>query len=81
MDGRKLIRWLKGLGYKEVSVLGMSLGSWISGLVAAHDPSVAKAALFLKAGSLADMVWTGRATRLIRNSLEPEIELTDLRRP
>ena len=80
LDGRKLIRWLKGLGYKEVSVLGMSLGSWISGLVAAHDPSVAKAVLFLTAGSLADMVWTGRATRLIRNSLEPEIELTGLRR-
>ena len=81
LDGRKLIRWLKGLGYKEVSVLGMSLGSWIAGLVAAHDPSVAKAALFLTAGSLADTVRTGRATRLIRNSLEPEIELTDLRRP
>ncbi|RWP52637.1 MAG: dienelactone hydrolase-related enzyme, partial [Mesorhizobium sp.] len=32
------------------------------------------------AGSLADMVWTGRATRSIRDSLEPEIELTDLRR-
>ncbi len=26
------------------------------------------------------MVWTGRATRLIRDSLEPEIELSDLRR-
>ena len=62
-------------------MLEMSLVSWIAGLIAAHDPSVAKAALFLKAGSLADMVWTGRATRLIRNSLEPEIELTDLRRP
>ena len=44
------------------------------------DPSVAKAALFLTAGSLADTVRTGRATRLIRNSLEPEIELTGLRR-
>lgn len=26
------------------------------------------------------MVWTGRATRSIRNSLEPEIEVADLRR-
>ena len=62
-------------------MLEMRLGSWIAGLIAAHDPSVAKAALFLKVGSLADMVWTGRATRLKRNNLEPEIELTDLRRP
>lgn len=79
-DGRKLIGWLKSQGYREISVLGMSLGSWVAGLVAAHDLAVSKASLFLTAGSLADMVWTGRATRSIRYSLEPEIELTDLRR-
>ncbi len=80
LDGRKLIRWLKNEGYKEVSVLGMSLGSWVAGLVAAHEPAVARASLFLSAGSLADMLWTGRATRLIRASLEPAITLPDLRR-
>lgn len=58
----------------------MSLGSWVAGLIAAHDPAVSKASLFLTAGSLADMVWTGRATRSIRESLEPEIGLPDLRR-
>ncbi|RWO04323.1 MAG: dienelactone hydrolase-related enzyme [Mesorhizobium sp.] len=79
-DGRKLIRWLKSEGYREISVLGMSLGSWVAGLIAAHDSAVSKASLFLTAGSLADMVWMGRATRSIRDSLEPEIELTDLRR-
>jgi len=80
LDGRKLIRWLQREGYGTISVLGMSLGSWIAGLVAAHDPTVSKASLFLTAGSLADMVWTGRATRLIRDSLEPFISLFDLRR-
>jgi dienelactone hydrolase len=79
-DGRKLIRWLKSEGYREISVLGMSLGSWVAGLIAAHDSAVSKASLFLTAGSLAEMVWTGRATRSIRDSLEPVIELTDLRR-
>jgi dienelactone hydrolase len=79
-DGLKLIGWLKSEGYREISVLGMSLGSWVAGTIAAHDPAVSKASLFLTAGSLADMVWTGRATRLIRDSLEPEIELSDLRR-
>ncbi|RUV91432.1 dienelactone hydrolase-related enzyme, partial [Mesorhizobium sp. M1A.F.Ca.IN.020.04.1.1] len=78
-DGRKLIRWLKSEGYREISVLGMSLGSWVAGLVAARDSAVSKASLFLAAGSLADMVWTGRATRSIRASLEPEIGLADLR--
>jgi pimeloyl-ACP methyl ester carboxylesterase len=79
-DGRKLIRWLKSEGYREISVLGMSLGSWVAGMIAAHDSAVSKASLFLTAGCLADMVWTGRATRSIRESLEPVIELTDLRR-
>lgn len=80
LDGRKLIRYLKSEGYKEISVLGMSLGSWVAGLVAAHDAAVSKAALFLTAGSLADMVWSGRATQAIRESLEPVIDLADLNR-
>ncbi|MCW1413347.1 dienelactone hydrolase-related enzyme [Rhizobium sp. 1AS11] len=80
LDGRKLIRWLKREGYRDISVLGMSLGSWVAGLIAAHDQAVSKASLFLTAGSLADMVWTGRATQAIRDSLEAEIDLTDLRR-
>jgi dienelactone hydrolase len=80
LDGRKLIRWLKSEGYREISVLGMSLGSWVAGIIAAQDPAVSKASLFLTGGSLADMVWTGRATRSIRASLESKIELTDLRR-
>lgn len=79
-DGRKLIRWLRGEGYENVSVLGMSLGSWVAALVAAHDPAVAKAALFLTGGSAADVAWTGRATRFVRQSLEPDIQLTDLRK-
>lgn len=80
LDGRKLIRILRSEGYRRISVLGMSLGSWVAGLISAHDPTVGKAALFLTAGSLADMVWTGRATRHIRASLEDEIALIDLRR-
>lgn len=80
LDGRTLVRVLRRAGYEKVSVLGMSLGSWVAGLVAAHDPAVGRAGLFLTAGSLADMVWTGRATRHIRASLEGEIELAELRR-
>ncbi len=80
LDGRKLIRALKNEGYQDISVLGMSLGSWVAGLIAAHDLAVRRAALLLSAGSLADMVWTGRATRHIRASLEAEVGLSNLRR-
>ena len=78
LDGRKLIRVLEHRGYVQISVLGMSLGSWVAGLVAAKDPAVKKAALFLTAGSLADMVWTGRATEHIRASLAGQIDVTQL---
>ena len=80
LDGQKLIRILKNEGYGEISVLGMSLGSWVAGLTAAHDPTIKNASLFLAAGSLADMVWTGRATRHIRASFQGEIDLASLRR-
>lgn len=80
VDGRQLIRILQRAGYKSVSVLGVSLGSWVAGLVAAHDPAIQKASLLLSAGSLADMVWTGGATRHIRASLEGKMELSELRR-
>ena len=80
IDGRKLIRWLKSEGYGEVSVMGMSLGSWVAGLIAAHDANVSKASLFLTGGSLAEMVWTGRATRAIRESFHTEISLEELER-
>lgn len=80
LDGRKLVQWLKAEGYGQISVVGMSLGSWVAGLVAAHDREIAKASLLLTAGSLAQMVWSGRATRLIRQSMEGEINLAELER-
>lgn len=80
LDGRALVRILHDAGYERVSVLGMSLGSWVAGLVASHDRLVGCAGLFLSAGSLADMTWTGRATRHIRESLEGQVELDQLRR-
>lgn len=80
LDGRKLVQWLKNEGYHEITVLGMSLGSWVGGLLAAHDDNVNKASLFLTAGSLADLVWDGRATRSIRQSLNGHIDLETLRK-
>nr|WP_281493976.1 dienelactone hydrolase-related enzyme [Jannaschia sp. S6380] len=80
LDGRALVGILRDVGFERVSVLGMSLGSWVAGLVAAHDERVGCAGLFLSAGSLADMVWTGRATRHVRASLDGVVELAQLRR-
>lgn len=80
VDGRQLIRIAQREGYRKISVLGISLGSWVAGLIAAHDPAVQKASLLLTGGDLAEMVWTGGATRHMRASFEGRIELSDLKR-
>lgn len=80
LDGRAMVGVLQDAGFERVAVLGMSLGSWVASLVAAHDERVECAGLFLSGGSLADMVWTGRATRHIRVSLDGVVELAQLRR-
>ena len=80
MTAGKLVKWLKNEGYGEITVLGMSLGSWIGGLLAAHDDDVNKTSLFLTAGSVADLIWDGRATRPIRQSFDGNIDLEPLRK-
>lgn len=80
IDGRQLVRIAERAGYRKISVLGISLGSWVAGLIAAHDLSVRKASLLLTGGDLGEMTWTGGATRHIRTSLEGKIELQDLQR-
>ena len=77
-DAIKLISYLNNNKYDTISVLGFSLGSWVAGIVAALDESVTKAALYLGPGSLADMVWSGSATRHIRESLVHNMSPDDL---
>lgn len=80
LDGRGIVDVLTREGFVDISVIGMSLGSWAAGLVAAHDQKVKRASLFLTGDSLAEMVWTGRATRHIRQSLEGMVPLSELER-
>lgn len=80
LDGKMLVSWLQQEGYKDISVLGMSMGSWIASLVAAHDERISRAALFLAGSSAADLVWTSKATPMIKQSIEEHMTLEQLRR-
>src|SRR6185436_19739326 len=64
---------------RRFSVVGASLGSCIAGLTGLFDPRVGASALLLTAGNFADVVWTGRATRHIREALQPAMTLEELR--
>ena len=79
-DGGQVISILKRQGYGKISVMGTSLGSWVAGLVAAHDGSVQKAALLLAGGDAARAIWSARTTRHIKAVIDTELSLHDLER-
>jgi hypothetical protein len=78
LDTRRVIEWLVQRKYENISVVGISLGSCVAGLVAAHDTRVGKSALILTAGDFAEVVWTGRATRHIKSALTASTNLKQL---
>lgn len=79
LDVKLLIGWLKRNGYKDVYLVGASLGSCVASLTAAFDPRLTRCALLLTAGDFADTVWTGRATAHIRRAIENDISLEQFR--
>jgi hypothetical protein len=78
MDTIDVLDWLARSGYRRLGLVGASLGSCVAGIVAAHYPAVTMTSLLLSAGDFAEVVWTGRATRHIRQSLERHVTLADL---
>jgi pimeloyl-ACP methyl ester carboxylesterase len=78
LEARLAIAWLERRGSHRIGVVGISLGSSIASIAAAHDPRVTAAALILTAGQFGEVVWTGRATRHIRLALEGRVSLAEL---
>ena len=78
LDTRGLVDWLIERKYASIGVLGASLGSCVAGLVGAHDNRISALGLLLTAGDFADVVWSGRATRHIRQSFEGFLDLPQL---
>ena len=79
LDTKGVVDWLCQRGYRNIGLIGASLGSCVAGLVAAHDTRVCASALFLTAGDFGEVVWTGRATRHIKESLSKSIGEDELR--
>jgi dienelactone hydrolase len=78
-DVRSCFDWLEQQGYKQLGILGTSLGSCYAFIAAAHDPRV-RVAVFNHASTyVADVVWHGQSTRHIREGLEPQLDLERLR--
>ena len=80
LDARRAIAWLHSEGYSSIGILGTSLGSCLSMLTTAHEPLIKAAALNHISPYFADVVWEGLSTMHVRETLEGNVTLDELRR-
>jgi len=79
LDARHALAWLRSQGYESIGIMGTSLGSCLSMLTAAHEPLVRVAALNHISPYFADVVWSGLSTAHVRQSLDDNVALDQLR--
>jgi dienelactone hydrolase len=79
VDVRCCLDWLEQQGYNRLGIVGTSLGSCFAFIAAAHDPRIRVAAFNHAATYFADVVWHGQSTRHIRQGIEQQIDLEELR--
>ena len=79
LDVQCAIDWLVSMGYRSISIIGISIGSCIATITAAHDQRVNAIAQLLMASNFAEAVWTGIATKHIRSSLNDFVTLEKLK--
>jgi dienelactone hydrolase len=79
IDVRCCLDWLEQQGYNNLGIVGTSLGSCYAFITAAHDPRIRVAAFNHASTYFADVVWHGQSTRHIREGIEQQIGLEELR--
>jgi len=80
VDIRSCLDWLESRGYRNLGMVGTSLGSCYGYLASAHDKRLKVNVFNHCSSTVGDVVWTGQATRHIREGIEGEIDHQRLRR-
>jgi dienelactone hydrolase len=80
IDIRCCLDWLEQQGYRQLGLIGTSLGSCYGFIASAHDPRIRAAAFNHASTYFADVAWHGQTTRHIRQGVEEHIDLERLRR-
>ncbi|HYJ92664.1 MAG TPA: hypothetical protein VEV84_15245 [Pyrinomonadaceae bacterium] len=79
IDTRSAVRWLKQQDYEKIGIVGTSIGSCTGFLAFVHDQNIDAAVFNHVSGYFADVVWKGLSTYHVREALEKEISLEELR--
>ncbi|HEY3936108.1 MAG TPA: alpha/beta hydrolase family protein [Bryobacteraceae bacterium] len=80
IDARACFDWLEQRGFKDLGIVGTSLGSCYAFLASAHDPRI-RVNMFNHCSTyFADVVWEGLSSRHIRDSLQGATDLPTLRK-
>ena len=79
IDTRAAVAWLKQQGYEKVGVVGTSIGSCVGFFAFAHDRTIDAGVFNHVSGYVADVVWQGLSTYHVKQGLENDISLDELR--
>ncbi len=79
LDTRSAVKWLKMQGYEKVGIVGTSIGSCTAFLAFVHDMDIDAGVFNHVSGYFADVVWQGLSTYHVREALEKEVSLEELR--
>ncbi len=79
LDVRLAVEWLIRQGHGPIGLSGTSLGACIGFLAFVHEPRIASVVYNLGSSWFADVVWYGNTTPHVREGIEGEISLEELR--
>ena len=79
LDTRAAVRWLGEQGIERIGILGTSIGSCTAFLAFAHEPAINVGVFNHVSGYFADVVWQGISTRHVRQGIEKDLTLEELR--
>ncbi len=80
LDARAALGWLEETGHGPLGIVGTSLGSAIAFIAFAHDERLAAGVFNHISPYFADVVWRGISTRHVREGLERDVDLEELRK-
>jgi len=79
LDTRAAVRWLKEQGYEKVGLVGTSIGSCVGFLAFVHDETIDAGVYNHVSGYVADVVWEGLSTYHVKEGLQDNVTLEELR--